>query len=171
MQKKCPYHQVLDWQLILNFYPELRDSITGNLDVAANGVLLSKSLEEAISATTTGSGEELATEELLQQFKQASDARMKTLKTQIDTQPPPSANNQKEHWNVITLTSSKEIHSASPLVEINSNNQLPIPPTGESITKFENIPKEQAHHKTKTTKPSMEPIKLKYPPLPFLRRL
>ncbi|TYG83560.1 hypothetical protein ES288_D01G177800v1 [Gossypium darwinii] len=37
--------------LILNFYPELRDSITGNLDVAANGVLLSKSLEEVTKIT------------------------------------------------------------------------------------------------------------------------
>ncbi|MBA0792868.1 hypothetical protein Gohar_017329, partial [Gossypium harknessii] len=82
---------------------------------------------------------------------------MKTLKTQIGY--------------VITLTSGKEIRSATPLIEINSNNQLPIPPTGESIAELENIPKEQAHHETKTMKPSMEPIKLKFPPIPILRRL
>ncbi|KAB2097271.1 hypothetical protein ERO13_A01G146472v2, partial [Gossypium hirsutum] len=35
----------------LTFYPKLRDSIRGNLDVAANGALLRKSLEEVAKIT------------------------------------------------------------------------------------------------------------------------
>ncbi|KAG4162840.1 hypothetical protein ERO13_D01G138850v2, partial [Gossypium hirsutum] len=45
------FNGVLVEAIKLSFYPELRDSITGNLDVAANGVLLSKSLEEVTKIT------------------------------------------------------------------------------------------------------------------------
>ncbi|MBA0738305.1 hypothetical protein Gogos_011684 [Gossypium gossypioides] len=220
----------LGWCQIGSFYIRLRESIKGNLDIATNGPLLSKSSKEVVDVITAlvakvvalrrdvnekigvsrkqlknnlfsstynprwryyanfawGNNQnkfsqarlvgplelpqnqyqrsllqqpqvgekKAATKELFQQFIQITD-------------PPPNANNLKEHCKVVSLKSGKEILNTSLSIKVNLENQMHIPPISKSFDEVEENSKEKIYYETESRKPSKEVIKPEYSPPPF----